>query len=236
MKAGILAAGDGSRLAAAGIFTPKPLVKIGGVSLIERTLRALVLGGADEIAFVVNERMESVVDAVRALRLPVPVHPVIATTASSMHSLHALAPHLKGDRFVLCTVDSVMRTDEFCDFMRLCSVRSEVDVLLSYTDFVDDENPLRIGLDGDERVVALGAQASDSPFVTLGLYGMNPSIFPLLDRAVAEGEHRLRNFLARLLAASLRVRGRRISKGVDVDRPVDVQVAEAFLLEQGALA
>jgi NDP-sugar pyrophosphorylase family protein len=234
MKAGILAAGDGSRLVAAGIVTPKPLVKIGGLSLIERTLRALVDGGADEIAFVVNERMDSVVDAVRALRLPVPVHPVIQTTPSSMHSLHALAPWLKDDRFVLCTVDSVMRTDEFCDFMQFHAVRTEFEVLLSYTDFVDDENPLRIGLDGEDRVVALGPYAKDSPFVTLGLYGMSPSIFPLLERAVGEGEQRLRNFLARLLSAGFGVHGRRISKGVDVDRVVDVQIAEAFLLEQRA--
>ena len=230
MKAGILAAGDGSRLVAAGVATPKPLVKVGGKSLIERTLRALVEGGADEIAFVVNQRMGSVVDAVQALRLPVPVRPVIRTTPSSMHSLHALAPFLKDDRFVLCTVDSVMRTDEFCDFMRAYAVRTEIEILLSYTDFVDDENPLRIGLDGEDRVVGLGPNAEDSPFVTLGLYGMSPSIFPVLERAVEEGEQRLRNFLARLLAAGFGVFGRRISKGVDVDRVADVQVAEAFLL------
>ena len=235
MKAGILAAGDGSRLVAAGVSTPKPLLKVGGVSLIERTLRMLVEGGADEIAFVVNQRMESVVDAVRDLRLPVPVHPVIQTTLSSMHSLHALAPWLMKDRFVLCTVDSVMRTDEFCDFMRCYAVRTEIDVLLSYTDFVDDENPLRIGIDGEERVVALGPTAGESPFVTLGLYGMSPSIFPVLERAVAEGEQRLRNFLSRLLAADFRIYGRRISKGVDVDRTHDLEVAEGFLAEQGGL-
>ena len=233
MKAGILAAGDGSRLASAGVVTPKPLVKIGGQSLIERTLRALVEGGVDEIAFVVNDRMDSVVSAVHSLHLPVPVHPVIRTTPSSMHSLHALAPWLKDDRFVLCTVDSVMRMDEFCDFMRSYAVRTDIEVLLSYTDFVDDENPLRIGLDDEDRVVALGPHAEDSPFVTLGLYGMSPSIFPVLKRAVDEGEQRLRNFLARLLKAGFGVYGHRISKGVDVDRPRDVQIAEAFLLEQG---
>jgi NDP-sugar pyrophosphorylase family protein len=233
MKAGILAAGDGSRLVAAGVATPKPLVKVGGISLIERTLQALIEGGVDEIAFVVNERMESVIDAVRALHLPVPIHPVIQTTPSSMHSLHALAPWLKNDRFVLCTVDSVMRTDEFCDFIRSYAVGTEREVLLSYTDFVDDENPLRITLDGEDRVVGLGAAAQASPFVTLGLYGMSPSIFPVLERAVGEGEQRLRNFLARLLTAGINVFGRRISKGVDVDRLADVQVAEAFLLEQG---
>jgi choline kinase len=231
MKAGILAAGDGSRLATDGIATPKPLAKVGGISLIERTMRALVDGGVDEIAFVVNQRMASVCDVVRGLELPVPVHAVIRTTPSSMHSLHALAPWLRDARFILCTVDSVMRSDEFHGFIRTYAARAELDVLLSYTDFVDDENPLRIDLDLDGRVVALGRAAEASPFVTLGLYGMSPSIFPVLDRAVAEGEQRLRNFLSHLLGSGLRVSGRRISKGIDVDRPHDIQVAEAFLME-----
>jgi NDP-sugar pyrophosphorylase family protein len=231
MKAGILAAGDGSRLAADGITTPKPLVRVGGMSLIERTMRALVDAGVDEIAFVVNPRMTGVCDAVRTFALPVPVHGVIKDTPSSMHSLHALAPRLRHERFVLCTVDSVMRGREFHGFVHSYASRPERDVLLSYTDFVDDEKPLRIGLDEAERVVALGAAAASSPLVTLGLCGMTPSVFPLLERAVAEGEQRLRNFLARLLSSGLQVFGHRISKGIDVDRPHDIQVAEAFLRE-----
>jgi choline kinase len=233
MKAGIIAAGEGSRLAQAGIVTPKPLVKVGGMTLIERTMRSLLAAGVDEIAFIVSDRMACVADAVRSLALPVQVHAVIQSTASSMHSLHALMPWLGNERFVLCTVDSIVRTDEFCDFMHACATRVDFDVLLSYTDFVDDENPLRIGLETGGRVVALGRQADDSPHVTLGLYGMSALVFPELERAVAEGEMRLRNFLARLLTAGLRLHGHRISKGVDVDRPSDLLVAEAFLSEIG---
>ncbi len=231
MKAGILAAGDGSRLAAGGVTAPKPLVQVGGISLIERTMRALVSAGADEIAYVVNQRMTSVCDAVRSFHLPVPVHAVIQTTPSSMHSLHALAPWLRDERFILCTVDSVMRDRELQGFVRAYASRGEREVLLSYTDFVDDENPLRIALGKDERVLALGAAAASSPFVTLGLYGMGPAVFAPLERAVAEGEQRLRNFLARLLSAGLPLFGHRIDKGVDVDRAHDIQVAEAFLQE-----
>jgi NDP-sugar pyrophosphorylase family protein len=237
MKAGILAAGDGSRLARAGIATPKPLVKVGGITLIERTMRALVEAGVEEISFIVNDRMACVADAVRGFCLPVPVHPVIRTTQSSMHSLYELASHLRNedgqnDRFVLCTVDSVMRTESVCDFIHQHATRTELDVLLAYTDFVDDEKPLRIGVDAQHRVVGLGESAADSPFVTLGLYGMSASVFPLLERAVTSGVQRLRNFLARVVDAGLVVHGYRIGKGVDVDRPSDVEVAEAFLLEQ----
>jgi NDP-sugar pyrophosphorylase family protein len=91
-------------------------------------------------------------------------------------------------------------------------------------------------VDTNDRVVGLGRAAASSPFVTLGLYGMSPAVFPLLDRAVEGGVHRLRNFLGRVLEERLSISGRRISKGIDVDRPEDILVAEAFLLEQRARA
>lgn len=233
MRAGIIAAGDGARMAAGGLEAPKPLLRVGGITLVERTLRALIDAGIGEITFVVNERMASIVDVVEGLRLGVPVHPVIATTPSSMHSLQALAPRLADERFVLCTVDSILRPADFRGFVRRFAARPPGEIQLAYTSFVDDENPLRIAVDGDERVVHIGPSASDSPHVTLGLYGMGPEIFPALDRAIAEGVHRLRNFLARLLAEGMPVRGHRILKGIDVDRPHDLAVAEAFVKEEG---
>jgi len=233
VRAGIIAAGDGSRMRAAGLTTPKPLLRVGGVPLIERTLRALVEAGIDEIAFVVNEKMASIVDVVARLDLGVPVHGIVATTPSSMHSLQALAPHLEGDRFVLCTVDSIVRPADFSGFVRRFGRRPAGEIQLSYTDFVDDENPLRIAVKPEGRVTHLGAMAASSPYVTLGLYGMGPEIFPLLHRSIAEGAHRLRTFLGLLLAGGMAVHGHHIRKGIDVDRPEDILVAEAFVLEEG---
>jgi NDP-sugar pyrophosphorylase family protein len=229
VKGGIIAAGDGVRMTAGGLRTPKPLLRVGGISLIERTMRALVEAGVDEISFVVNERMTSVIDAVGNLGLPVPVHPVIATTPSSLHSLGALAAHLAHDRFVLCTVDSILRPDDFGGFVRRFDARAPGEIQLAYTAFVDDESPLRIAVQPDDRVTHLGAAAAGSPHVTLGLYGMGPEVFPVLDRAVSAGVYRLRNFLARLLAEGPKVHGYCIGKGVDVDRPQDLAVAEAFV-------
>jgi len=49
MKAGIIAAGVGERIRAGGIATPKPLLKVGGMTLISRTITAARRAGATEL-------------------------------------------------------------------------------------------------------------------------------------------------------------------------------------------
>lgn len=252
MRAGIIAAGEGSRLKAAGILTPKPLLPVGGRSLLERTLRNLSAAGVTEVALIVSEAMAEVADVARVLCPPLAVTPVIRTTASSMHSLYHLRPGLREEPFVLCTVDTVLRREELIDFVHEFRDRPELDLLLAYTDFVDDEKPLYIGVsetEGRAMVTSLGQQARGSPFVTAGLYGMRPTIWPVLEQAVASGVERLRNFLGLAVRGGgeraeeegstgrgrLRVGGYRISQAIDVDRPGDVEVAERFLRQHGEL-
>lgn len=52
MAAVVLAAGAGRRLAASGGTTPKPLVAVGGVALVDRALTAALDAGFDEVVLV----------------------------------------------------------------------------------------------------------------------------------------------------------------------------------------
>jgi NDP-sugar pyrophosphorylase family protein len=233
MKAGIIAAGEGSRFRAAGLETPKPLISIGGTTLLERTLRLLVDSGISEIAIIFNEQMRSLKDYIGRLNLGVNISAVIKTTESSMHSLYHLRQHLEAERFILCTVDSIMRPSEFSGFVQHFNSRPDIEILLAYTDFVDDEKPLRIGIGPDERVLSLGETAGGSPYVTSGLYGMGPNIFSVLDKALQKNLQKLRNALGLALAEGLACHGYRVSKSVDVDRPSDIAVAEELLFTSG---
>ena len=60
MRGIILAAGKGSRLNGTAGDKPKCLVEIGGITLIERQIRALELAGMDDIAVVVGCQAERV--------------------------------------------------------------------------------------------------------------------------------------------------------------------------------
>ena len=55
MKYAIIAAGEGSRLAAEGIELPKPLVEVGGKALIDRLIGIFKDNGAEEIVVICND-------------------------------------------------------------------------------------------------------------------------------------------------------------------------------------
>src|SRR5512140_3298733 len=139
MKAGIIAAGEGSRLRSEGIDLPKPLVQVDGVPLIERLIRTFIRNGITDISCIVNEYSLEVKEYVESQKFPASIRFVVKTTPSSMHSLFALAPMLAGDRFLLSTVDPIFREEEFAEYLRYGERRGTNDGVLAVTGFIDDE-------------------------------------------------------------------------------------------------
>jgi len=238
MKAGIIAAGEGSRLRSEGITTPKPLVPVNGVPLIERLIMSFIHAGIDELVCIVNESSPEVKRFVEKKQFPIPVTFVVKTTPSSMHSLFALAPHLMDGRFLLSTVDSIFNEDEFGRFINYARSRDSVDGLLAVTGFIDDENPLTVQVDRSMRILAFGTRTagpgspqtpSTAPLATGGLYVLSPRVFNEIDSALTQGLERLRNFLSYLVARGYTLEAYPFSKIVDVDHADDVRTAEDLL-------
>jgi len=230
MKAGLIAAGLGERLRTGGIAVPKPLVEVAGRPLIDHVLAAVAAAGIDEVACILNAESET--DAVEAYcrrRTAPRLRVVRRTTPSSMESLFALAPLLDDGPFLLLTVDAVFAPDVLRDFLAAAAPRTAADVVLAVTDFVDDEKPLRLTVTPDGRVVALGEGAGASPLVTAGFYVFQPRVFAEVDAARAARLTALRQWLGFLRERGHRIDGVRIGKTVDVDRPQDIAVADAFV-------
>jgi len=228
VRAGIIAAGEGSRLRSEGVASPKPLVTVDGVPLIERLLKIFVRQGISEIVCIVNEWSLEVKQYVEEREFGVPVRFVVKTTQSSMHSLFALAPELRGGQFLLSTVDPIFDEREFAGYLAAAREHSAVDGLLAVTGYVDDENPLYVELDASRRIVKF-TKAEKTPWVTGGLYVFSPRIFDEMDAALGAGVERLRNFLAHLLRAGYALEGHPFSTIIDVDHVQDNRVAEALL-------
>ena len=158
MKYAIIAAGEGSRLAQEEIDVPKPLVKIHGEHLIDRLIRIFMMNEAEEIVVICNDLRPEVSEHLRELQHagelygnPLPkLRFGVNTTPSSMHSFHELSQLLNDGSdapFILTTVDTIFREDDFKGYLRAFKqvLAEGDDGLMGVTDFIDDEKPLYVG-------------------------------------------------------------------------------------------
>jgi NDP-sugar pyrophosphorylase family protein len=227
LRAGILAAGRGERLRAAGEL--KPLVRIDGETLIERVLNSLGEAGASEVAVIINADSEAVRDHVARRTWPFALRWIVETTPSSMHSFLRVVETLTVDGdpgpFLLSTVDTVAAPNVYADFIERARPDDAV-VTLALTSPGDDEKPLLVRTAGEaSRVVAFG----EGDQATAGIYAVRPVVLSEAEAARRDGIDALRKFLARLLERGYPLAGIPISRSIDVDRPSDIETAETFL-------
>lgn len=230
VKAGVIAAGRGTRLAGSGVL--KPLTRIAGRALIEHVLDSVGETRASEVTVIINADSLAIHRHVTQLAWPFTLRWLVETTPSSMHSFLRIVETLAagGDEgpFLISTVDTIAAPAAFSRFLAL--VAPDSDVTLAVTDRIDDENPLRVSVDGS-RVTAIGDGAAAAPLITAGYYAVRSSILAEAADARADGLMALRAFLTRLLSRGYRIDAARVSESVDVDRPADVDAAEALLRE-----
>ena len=229
MKAAIIAAGHGERLADAGIAGPKPLVRVAGRALVDHVLTAVVAAGIDTVACIVNDESAGVEEHCVQRWPEVSFAFVRKTTTSSMESLFTLAPLLGEEPFLLLTVDAVFAPSTLADFVAASAPHATADVVLGITTFVDDEKPLWVRIGDDATVTALGVDAQPTPWITAGFYILSPRVFTEVEHARRSGFTALRLFLGHLVERGFGVVAVPVGKCIDVDRPEDMAAAEAFV-------
>ncbi|MBR6692258.1 MAG: NTP transferase domain-containing protein [Bacteroidaceae bacterium] len=231
MKFAIIAAGEGSRLAQEGITTPKPLIEIQGVPMIERLVKIFAQNGADSICIIINSQQPETHKFLLWLQKDYPIEIVLKDTPSSMHSLHMLSPYLKGEKFCLTTVDTLFRENEFKEYIRQFN-NCEESGLMAVTDYIDDEKPLYVECDERLRITAFrDAPGSDVKYISGGIYGLPPQALDILEKCIEEGQQRMRNFQRRLVAEGVVLNACPFGKIIDIDHAEDIAKAEIFLSE-----
>jgi NDP-sugar pyrophosphorylase family protein len=243
-RAGVIAAGRGERLQDGGPRL-KPLIPVGGLTLVERVLQSLGEAAPAEVVVIVNEASIAVKDHVSSRRWPFALRWIVETTPSSMHSFLRVVETLVADGdddgpFLLSTVDTIAPPGAFAAFAA-ASQLLDADVTLAITPSPDDEKPLLVRVAGHTdlhrgsalRVEAIGAAAAGAAWATAGYYAVRASVLREADEVRRDGLTALRAFLERLLARGYRVDAVPVPAGVDVDRPADIRAAEAFLKQVG---
>ena len=178
MHALVFAAGRGSRLRPYTDATPKPLLEIDGVPLLERTLRSVGAAGIDMITIVVGYRAEAVREAIGTAVEGVPVSYAVQTERLGL--AHAVRTAFEdgygvtepdalsdtsgvgGDGDLPTDVITVNGDNVFgpdCDLSRLCETHHEPAVdgtlLLDRVSRNEAEATARIDLADDETVRSL---------------------------------------------------------------------------------
>jgi NDP-sugar pyrophosphorylase family protein len=235
MKAAIIAAGLGKRMAKGGMTTPKPLIPVAGQPLISRVIHTAAKLLASSVACIVNAENPAVVRYLEESSWPLPLEIIVRTTPNSMESLFSLAPLLSDEPFILFTVDVVAGGQTVGRFLDRARGLGDGQGALALTDFIDDEKPLWVSVDSSSRITALGGAAKGSRFVTAGFYYFSPEIFAMVDAARAKHLSALRHFLGFLIDHGYPLHGIPVLKTLDVDFPGDIRKAEAFLMEIGEI-
>lgn len=227
MKAGIFAAGMGSRFVEAGWGQPKPLIPVKGVPLIGRLLENFFRAGIDRVEILLNA--ESRFDAVeRYLR----GHPEASriglsrkTTASSYESFSLVAARLGRPPFLLSTVDGVFSREELERFLDLQRYPEDCTLVLAVTRNRGEKKPLWADLSPEGQILGLGPSARNQNFVTAGLY----LVLGPLPPPAQEPVRALRDYLSWVVAGPWRVWSGRFEQALDIDSPEDLRAAEELL-------
>lgn len=239
MKYAIIAAGEGSRLAEEGISVPKPLVKVAGQCLVDRLIRVFLANDAEEIVVVCNDLTPLVDEHLRMIERDgfegkkIPLRHIVRTTPSSMHSFYELSQFLNDSPFVLTTVDTIFRDEEFADYVsafKASLADGSADGMMGVTDYIDDEKPLYVETHQGVITGFLDADPEGKcTYISGGIYGLTPKAIDTLNRCMAEGKSRMRNFQRGLIEDGLRLKAFPFSKVLDIDHASDIDKAEEMI-------
>ncbi len=237
MRGIILAAGRGSRLNGTAKESPKCLVEIGGMTLVERQIRVLHKAGIDDITVVVGCQAERVRREC-GHRITYVENPHYAST-NSMYSLWMARPLLY-EGFVVLNCDVLFHPALLGD---LLSARHENALLLAYREanqpeFGDEEMKVKVR---GGRVVEMSKtmNPAEADGENLGIVRFGPegaaALVDIMDRLIAGGG--LRDWAPRAFSelaktSPLHAIGTRGLPWIEIDFPEDYRRAVNEVLPQ----
>lgn len=231
MDYAIIAAGEGSRLVQEGVKSPKPLVRLHGITLIDRLINVFIKNKATSISIIVNEEMTEVQEHLKGIKTDIPINLLIKSTPSSMHSFYELSRYIKGDKLCLTTVDTIFHEEEFEQYINKFVEDKQSDGLMAVTDFIDDEKPLYVDVDVNFIIRNFyNTSEHDCKYISGGIYCLKQNAIKVLEKAIESGMSRMRNYQKLLVEEGLELKAYPFKKIIDVDHAEDIQKAEYFLI------
>jgi CDP-L-myo-inositol myo-inositolphosphotransferase len=232
----ILAAGEGRRLNEVNGGSPKPLIKVLGLTLLERAILSCKEVGIMQFYVVIGYRSHIMVPYLSALeqRLSVLIQPVENPNWKEGNGSSALsaAPYISRS-FFLVMCDHLF--DPAILRLLLTAGTNTTDCLLAvdrHTEHVSDlDDATKVELDRDV-ITGIGKEKASFNAVDTGLFLCQPSLFDALEVAKNRGQHSLSAGLVELIR-SREFRAVTIGKQFwfDIDTPKSLGRAKRALLQ-----
>ena len=219
----ILAAGNGSRIAARSGEGPKPLVTLNGKTLLEHVMSRAREAGIERLVIVVGYRGEAIKEWYASHALPgVQVTWIENPDYRKDNGLSVLcARRVIRENFLLLMADHVFETETARSLLRQPLGKDEVilavDRNIGAIFDIDDATKVRLEQD---RIVEIGKMLRNYNALDTGMFLCSEALFGWLEKAAVNGNCSLSDGL-RLMAAEGKFKGSDIGDAhwQDVDTP-----------------
>jgi choline kinase/phosphatidylglycerophosphate synthase len=228
----ILAAGRGSRLANGAESPPKPLARVGGITLLERTLLTLKKAGVTEFVVVTGHRGKEIRDSIEFSRPNLPITWVTNPQWEKQNGVSVLAAECYAqERFLLTMADHVffpetvrrLREARLFDGEALLAI----DRKIAACPDLDDATKVLLH---ENRIKAIGKNLTAFDAIDTGIFLCSGALFEALRKSAKAGDCTLSDGI-RALADAGRMRAFDIcgEEWLDVDTPAMHGLAETLL-------
>jgi choline kinase len=233
LQGAIIAAGRGERLRKSTLSDlPKPLVELGGETMLARQARALIAAGASSVVAVINSETARLADEMK-LETPPDVKLVVRDTDNSMETMLALGEFLEPGWVLAATVDAVIPQAELVKFVNESRKKIELSNDKSLAGFLavsrwrGEDRALFADVTVDGLILRLGGVQTE--MITAGFYFLSTRIFDFANEARTAGLDALRRFLAMLIERRIHLGAIEIAGAIDVDEAPDLEAARRAL-------
>jgi len=223
----ILAAGEGRRMGEV-----KPLVKLLGLTFLERTILSFNEAGITKFYVVVGYKKEEVKKHVEEIRKRgIDVETIDNDEWEKGNGTSVLAIRGKEKKFFVTMVDHFFEKDVIKDFIENVGRRNTLLIDKEIDKVFNIHEATKVKLKGN-KIIDIGKELKEYDAVDTGLFFFNEEIFEAIEEAMKEGNASLAAGV-RKLAEKGKIYGHEKKRGywIDADTKEELRIAEKLILK-----
>jgi UDP-N-acetylglucosamine diphosphorylase / glucose-1-phosphate thymidylyltransferase / UDP-N-acetylgalactosamine diphosphorylase / glucosamine-1-phosphate N-acetyltransferase / galactosamine-1-phosphate N-acetyltransferase len=241
MKAVILAAGKGTRMGDLTRTTPKPMLPVAGVPMIERVIQSLIDTGLREFV-IVSGHLGQIVRAYLGTgdKLGCHIDHVVQEKLDGTASALKLTRDAVGDSSLLLTFADILMEPSNYTGIRTVFEEHRCDVAAAVRRVDDPHLGAAVYIDSDWNVVNIIEKppkgTSTTPWNHSGMYCFQPAIYDYLEKIEpsGRGEYEIPDAVRGMIGDGLCVKAYQLDGyWKDLASPADIREAEALLSAGG---